>query len=661
MITVENNTIEILAESLRNTKSSNEKLSLLNKFYTVKRYFSTPQPIAKFIESASIEVKIALLSIIAIGEGPIVFRGYEEGMSLDALTNVLIDTERFYDSIGGIVGYHFTVMKLINEMKPSSMDSRAHFGNPDGIDTTKLSKEVREAVRWGIEHLHEMGEIYPVGGAGDRLNLKDDETNNPLPAASLHFCGKTLLEGLIHDLEAREYLHFKLTGKKVTTPIALMTSAEKDNDHLIKEILKNNNWFGRPQESFKIFCQPLVPLITVEGHWSMSDVLIPTLKPGGHGVIWKVAEDNGVFDWFTQQNRIKVLVRQINNPIAAVDYGLLGFIGIGMRYNKSFGFLSCKRLPNTAEGALVQFKRKNHFTISNIEYTNFEQYGLKDGKYPTNTNILFVDLNVIRSVLKKCPIPGMIINLKSKAPFYDKDGNFREVNAGRLESTMQNISDCIEEGAYLTINERSKTISAIKKSSDPQNHSLETPETAFEDIQANGRDLLRNYCGYEIPDDLLFLYSPSLGPLYSIISQKLKGGKILPGSELQLHIATVNISNIHLSGSLLITGPSGKCILEDVTVDNQGISRSSNNVYWKNGIDRFESLSISIQGTGEFVAKNIVFTGSHVIVVPDGFRVTAHMDDGKISYLEEKILHPSWEWKYSFDRQHNIALRRRLF
>lgn len=46
-----------------------------------------------------------------------------------------------------------------------------------------------------------MGEIYPLGGAADRLGLVDPETGECLPAAMLSYCGRTLLEGLIRDLQ----------------------------------------------------------------------------------------------------------------------------------------------------------------------------------------------------------------------------------------------------------------------------------------------------------------------------------------------------------------------------------------------------------------------------------------------------------------------------
>lgn len=35
------------------------------------------------------------------------------------------------------------------------------------------------------------------------------------------------------------------------------------------------------------------------------------MKPGGHGVIWKLMIDTGVFDWLAAQGREAAIVRQI--------------------------------------------------------------------------------------------------------------------------------------------------------------------------------------------------------------------------------------------------------------------------------------------------------------------------------------------------------------
>jgi len=46
----------------------------------------------------------------------------------------------------------------------------------------------------------------------------------------------------------------------------------------------------------------LVPVISVEdGQWLLSSPLQLMAKPGGHGAIWKLMRDEGIFAWLQQQ------------------------------------------------------------------------------------------------------------------------------------------------------------------------------------------------------------------------------------------------------------------------------------------------------------------------------------------------------------------------
>ena len=56
----------------------------------------------------------------------------------------------------------------------------------------------------------------------------------------------------------------------------------------------------------------MIPAVAAEdGCWLISEPLAPILKPGGHGVIWKLAFDKGVFDWFYKKGCKSAIVRQI--------------------------------------------------------------------------------------------------------------------------------------------------------------------------------------------------------------------------------------------------------------------------------------------------------------------------------------------------------------
>jgi hypothetical protein len=524
--------------------------------------------------------------------------------------------------------------------------------------------------------------------------------------------GKTVLEGLIADLQSREYLHYKLFGYQLTTPLAFMTSQEKNNHAHIAQICEEAGWFGRPKESIRLFCQPLVPTINRQGQWCLQGPQQLLMKPGGHGALWRLAQEEGILDWFEAQGRKKVLVRQVNNPVANTDYGLLSFTGIGCRDDKRFGFASCQRQVKASEGVNVLIESLgSQYTLTNIEYCDFKRFGIRDApeypgsrysKFPSNTNILFVDIQAIRDAVSKCPIPGILVNMK-KITYLTAEGVKKEEEAARLESTMQNIADLfvetfpapLKEGernrlqTYLTYNHRRKTISAAKREFTLGSSLLETPEGCFLDILQNVRDVLTSYCHVQVPPALdpiqffehgpsfIALYHPALGPLYSVIAQKWRGGKLHQGSEVQLQISEIDFENLMIDGSLLVQAESimghsnseghliyservGRCVLKNVTIVNKGIDPELPNVYWKNEIARQETCQILLRGLSEFYAENVTLKGDHFIEVPDGARCIAHEIEGRVHFHCEKIENPSWHWEYQCAEGSSIVLSQRI-
>jgi hypothetical protein len=48
-----------------------------------------------------------------------------------------------------------------------------------------------------------------------------------------------------------------------------------------------------------------------DGKWLISKSLFPVGKPGGHGAIWKLAYDKGIFQWLQRCGRKGATVRQV--------------------------------------------------------------------------------------------------------------------------------------------------------------------------------------------------------------------------------------------------------------------------------------------------------------------------------------------------------------
>lgn len=64
-------------------------------------------------------------------------------------------------------------------------------------------------------------------------------------------------------------------------------------------------------------CQPLVPAVGAEdGQWVVAKPFTPVCKPGGHGAIWKLAYDKGIFKWFHDHGRKGATIRQVRLAIS---------------------------------------------------------------------------------------------------------------------------------------------------------------------------------------------------------------------------------------------------------------------------------------------------------------------------------------------------------
>ncbi|KAI4306479.1 hypothetical protein L6164_029753 [Bauhinia variegata] len=573
----------------------------------------------------------------------------EEIGDLKVLLETLGEIERFYDCVGGIIGYQITMLELLvqNFLERQNIDrsqqihaqKESHFlefHRPSGLDLSENTEYASQAVLWGIEGLPDLGEIYPLGGSADRLGLIDPDTGECLPAAMLPYCGRTLLEGLIRDLQAREFLYFKLYGKQCITPVAIMTSSSKNNHEHITSLCERFSWFGRGQSTFQLFEQPLVPVVGAEdGQWLVTKPFKPLSKPGGHGVIWKLAYDKGIFNWFFYYGRKGAIVRQVSNVVAATDTTLLALAGIGLRKGKKMGFASCKRNSGATEGINVLIEKKNldgnwEYGVSCIEYTEFQKFGISEGPlspkslqadFPANTNILYVDLpsaELVGSSNNENSLPGMVLNTKKPIAYVDHFGRQHSVSGGRLECTMQNIADnfsntftsrCyngVEDklDTFIVYNERSRVTSSAKRKRRYGDKSIhQTPDGALLDVLRNARDIL-SQCDIRLPEiqanekyldcgpPFLILMHPALGPLWEVTRQKFNGGSISEGSELQLEVAEFLWRNVQLDGSLIIIAENvmgsmntnengepilhygqrcGRCKLQNVKVLNKGI------------------------------------------------------------------------------------------
>ena len=63
----------------------------------------------------------------------------------------------------------------------------------------------------------------------------------------------------------------------------------------------------------------MVPVVSAKsGKWVLPGACAPMMKPGGHGAIWKLMLDRGVFSWLSSLDCEAALVRQIRQVFGII-------------------------------------------------------------------------------------------------------------------------------------------------------------------------------------------------------------------------------------------------------------------------------------------------------------------------------------------------------
>lgn len=519
-------------------------------------------------------------------------------------THTLAPAARFHDAVGGLAGYQLACVRMLAaaaagrgaSSSPAAAPG-ATLAPPGGLDLTD-EPAATAAKAAGLAAVGTTAELVPLGGASDRLGLVCEATGAPLPAALLPYGGRPLLEGLLRDTQAREYLAWRVHGAQHTTPVALMTSCAKGGHAHVVRLLTDADWYGRGEGSFKLLRQPLVPVVAAaDGAWLLAGPASPELRPGGHGALWKCLADGGGFGWLAERGVTGALVRQISNPLAGTDGTALALAGAGAATGASFGFAACPRRPGATEGVVARVsvpsgeggRRPAASHVTCVEYTEFEGAGLTEAalsRLPANSNLLFVDLASARAAATaRAPLraaaapgapappplgclPGLVLNTgKSVRP----GGAGEPVKAGRLESTMQCLVDALPpslaSSSFAVSGPRRLVTSSAKRARAPGGSLAQTPDGSFLDLARNGGDTLRGAGWAGVPPDadfessdaaegrlpLVFVHHPALGPLWSVVARKVGRGRLeRAGSELVLDLAECRLRSLTLAGSLRI-------------------------------------------------------------------------------------------------------------
>jgi hypothetical protein len=686
---------------LKKCNDIEEKKAFLFKDVSIRKKLERYPEVIQFLVHANPTEAYVLALTVALDQFDVLFDGFdtlpEKSLVLKRFVAILVNMEQFYQPMGGLLGYHETVLRLLSN--PTALPSNDQYLPPPFQDMREKTSLVWKTCYEGVREFPRTAYIFPIGGASDRLNLIDEVTKEQLPAAAFLFCGRSLFELLVRDVEAQSYWHYCTFGKQCICPIVLMTSSEKMNDQRIVAMGEKGKWFGHRPDAFFRMVQPQVLLVDFEGKWVSNGPLNLVLKPGGHGVIWKLAQDSGAFRWLQEHKVDTAIVRQINNPLAGLDNSFFTLIGYGLKHKKAFGFASCPTRSGFAEGLnILSSNASEGSTISNIEYTYFKTlqaaypHLFENSSCPANTNILFASLPALEKALQKDPIPGIIINPKTAVEVV-RNGILEKKMAARLESSMQNIAESFRTPldpqssskeqkeilkTFLNLYERDKLISVTKRAYQEGQNPYETPESCLYDWTQSMRKLLSEHCFFTLPPkqtieqflqkgpEFTFLFNPALGPLWEIIGEKVSHGSLAPGAEVELEIAELFCAGLTVDGSLRIiakqplgitlkdgscqfSDKAGRAWLNNCIIMNQGTHVRNIQDILKGQQKRQESCEIILDGFSELVAENVTIKGDFHLTIPDGQRATLIQDpSGSIVVQFEKIEVPGWKYKVNW-------------
>lgn len=695
LLLAKKNTASLL-ETLAPCTTMAETLSQLEKLFPPTPILQKYPELLSWYKDAPLPEKLVLMKLIALNQFTPLFSQFETVPNkiekVKELTHSLVRVDSFYRNIGGLIGYQDTILRLFLA-KDTPLDA-TKFLLPPYIDIRQKNEEVWKLAYEGVKNLPQTAQILVLGGAGDRLNLIDSKTNEPLPVACLIFDGKTLFEGLMRDIEAQEYFYYRAFGKQISLPVVIMTSFTKNNNQHIVAMGKKNNWYGHNVHAIQIITQDQVPMVSLDGQWVTTAPFTLDMKPGGHGVIWKLAQESGSFQWLRSHGATSFIVRQVNNPLVGLDMNIASLLGYGTSHHKAFGFISIPSRPGLSEGLnILSIKPDNTAAISNIEYTQFTELKttrpdlFKEGACPANTNTLYANIAAIEDAVRKNPFPGTIVNAKA-TPEALKNASTKKI-AARLECSMQNIADTFSSPftensrkdpnsltTFLLLQEREKLMSVAKKAFCPPQSVTETPESCYYDWLQACRRMLKDHCGFTLPKEqtleeylkdgpaFTFSFNPAIGPFWNVIGQKIHGGTLFPHADLTLDLAEISCSHLTLDGSLSIKALSpigsqeeagtifsdkvGRAFLENVTIKNEGfVSRTATEALNKSTKPK-EQCEIILEGFSEIVAKDVTITGPLYLFVPNGQRaILSATPSGEPDITFELISTPSWT--YSID------------
>jgi UDP-N-acetylglucosamine/UDP-N-acetylgalactosamine diphosphorylase len=189
---------------------------------------------------------------------------------------------------------------------------------PEAVDLAQqrdpVFRRAAYAAGSGALRAGEVAFLLTAGGQGTRLGFDQAKGLYPIGPVS----GRTLFQIMLDHARAR--------GRRygVSIPVYIMTSPQTDAE--VRRFLRDQNWFGYPEQDVRVFCQGVMPAVGREtGRVLMSDRHEIFTNPDGHGGALDALRRHGLLDDMRARGVRQVFYGQIDNPLLQVcDPVLIG-------------------------------------------------------------------------------------------------------------------------------------------------------------------------------------------------------------------------------------------------------------------------------------------------------------------------------------------------
>jgi UDP-sugar pyrophosphorylase len=209
-----------------------------------------------------------------------------------------------------------------------------------------------EAEQKGIEAMAGATFVLVAGGLGERLGYSGIKLS-----LETNLCtNENFLEVYIRYIEAMEFLAKQKTGRDdIRIPLVIMTSG--DTDPLTRQLLKENNNYGRDEDLITIVTQDKVAALKdgkaglaleADDRWSIQT------KPHGHGDVHHLLYREGLVDKWEKEGKSHVVFLQDTN--ALVINSVIPTLGVSVTKGFHMNSICIPRLAGEAAGAIARLE-----------------------------------------------------------------------------------------------------------------------------------------------------------------------------------------------------------------------------------------------------------------------------------------------------------------